>query len=190
MGQPAPQVETKPKPVVRAPSLLPGCLVPQQQLVAAGGSVEVAVALFISAEGRVVSAELEKSSGNVELDDAFIRATSKCTFQAATENGAPIHHAYSLKFRSASSLQGLSLCFMPDYPRAALRTSAEGTVEIAFRVSEGSHEPEIRLIKSTDSRPLNAETVRTAKACLQHPAVRSSLLPNAWYSQTVVWKLE
>lgn len=190
-GQFVPQ-ETKPKPMVRAPSLLPGCLLPKPGLIAATAPVEIDVSLAVSSEGRVETAELKRTSGNAELDTAFIQAAIKCSFQAATQEGAPIKHLYSLKFQwpSKSEPQGLSLCFMPDYPLAALRTEAQGSVEVAFKVSEENTEPEIRLAKATNSRSLNIETVRSAKACLQHPAVKSSLLPNTWYSQVVTWRLE
>lgn len=192
LAQEAPQVEKKPKPPVRGASLLPGCLLPESTLIADGAPFNAALSLSISTEGRVEAAKITQTTGTPELDSAFTEAASQCLFQAATQDGVPVNYSYTLRFRwtTKTKPQGLSLCFMPDYSRAAIHSDAEGTVEVAFRRRDGSTEPEVRIVKGATPRALNVDSVRTAQACLQHPVVRDSLLPNAWYSQTITWQLE
>ena len=49
----------------------------------------VVLRFLVSAEGRVLQAEVEKSSGYKRLDDAARNGLSACTFEPATVNGKP-----------------------------------------------------------------------------------------------------
>ena len=49
----------------------------------------VVLRFLVSAEGRVLQAGVEKSSGYKRLDDAARNGLSACTFEPATVNGKP-----------------------------------------------------------------------------------------------------
>lgn len=49
----------------------------------------VVLRFLVSAEGKVLQAEVEKSSGYKRLDDAARNGLAACTFEPATVNGKP-----------------------------------------------------------------------------------------------------
>jgi len=48
------------------------------------------IQFLISAEGKVIKAQLAKSSGNASLDQAALSALSQCTFTPAIYHGKPV----------------------------------------------------------------------------------------------------
>jgi TonB family protein len=189
----AAEPEGLPVPAVLRPTLLPGCALPSPKLIAAAAPVNVALLLATDPSGSVIGVETRRSSGNAELDAAFVDAARACRF-------APVPHAwlaggrkleYKLDYRYAGGLPtGVHACFSPDYPPVALRREEEGTTTVGFLVSAGDAAPQVKVLVSSGSRSLDAEALLMAGSCLANPSVRADLAPDRWYRQSVMWVLQ
>jgi TonB family protein len=84
----------------------------------------------------------------------------------------------------------MQACFATDYPSRASRREEEGTNTISFRVPAGEAEPEVKLSRSSGSASLDAEALLRASRCLSNAGVRSGLVPDRWYQQSIVWVLQ
>jgi len=59
----------------------------------------VMLSFKLDANGAVQGSEVLNSSGSTMLDDAALRALSKCHFEPATEDGAPVVSVAKMRFR-------------------------------------------------------------------------------------------
>lgn len=182
-----------PQPPYR-PLLLPGCALPPAKLIAAAAPLDVELRLAVDSFGAVLSVEMSRGSGVLNIDAAFATAAQACRFAPFPEGRLEGRRGveYTLKYRHHAGPPplGMHACFATDYPSRARLREEEGTNSISFRVPAGeAEEPEVRLSRSSGSGSLDAEAVLRASRCLSNASVRAGLAPDQWYHQSIVWVL-
>jgi TonB family protein len=178
--------------ISRAPSLLPGCAVPDAALIAENAPLELVMTLAVDNEGSVTAARVTKASRSAELDQAFVAAARKCLFAPALLDNKPTTATRELSFvwQSSSPPSGINRCFLPDYPRQATRADAQGIAEVQFIFVNDTTPPDVRLVRSSGSSVLDKESVLSATLCLSTASVRQSLKLNQYYRQAISWILQ
>lgn len=58
----------------------------------------VTIWLDVGADDRLLTAEIEKSSGSKSLDHATLDGLSRCKFKAASENGKPVRSTFTMDY--------------------------------------------------------------------------------------------
>jgi TonB family protein len=186
--------EGLPTPAVFRPSLLPGCALPSPKLIAAAAPVNIELLLATDPAGSVVGVETRRSSGNGELDAAFVDAARACRFapvpHAGVAGGRKLEYRLEYRYAGGPPTTGVHACFSPDYPPLAMRRQEEGTTTVAFLVPAGDSAPQVKVILSSGSRSLDAGSLLMASSCLANPSVRADLAPDRWYRQSVMWVLQ
>lgn len=104
---PAPPAAPAPQPAVRIPPRIDfkgssrACREPEYPAASErlGEQGTSAISLLISAEGRVVQTRIDASSGFKRLDEAAVRAFSRCRFVVGTLDGVPEASWFSIRYR-------------------------------------------------------------------------------------------
>lgn len=104
---PAPPAPPAPKQVVRVPPKIdfPGssraCREPEYPAASErlGEQGLSAISLLITEEGKVAQTRVDASSGYRRLDDAAVRAFSRCKFVVGTVDGVPEASWFSIKYK-------------------------------------------------------------------------------------------
>jgi TonB family protein len=181
-----------PATVIRPP-LLPGCALPSPKLIAAAAPLNIELTIAVTPSGSVASVEARSNSANPELEAAFAGAARACRFEAtpaARAEGRRLEHRLTYRYASGLPLLGVHGCFAAEYPSLARRTEEEGTTTVRFLVPTGDAAADVRLVRSSDSKSLDAQTLRVANSCLANPGVRAELTPDQWYEQSMIWMVK
>ncbi len=172
-------------PVIRSEAQVqPGCLRPDKAFfTAAPFATNIDLRVYVELDGSASKATVVSSSGHKALDQAFVTAALKCRYAPArTQDDAAIASSYVMtqSWIAGQSSTGPQRCFLPDYPKLALRAERSGQVRIRFMVPEPDATAQVRVLPPTD--PSFAEAAHaSATACLLHPEAREGLKPQQWY---------
>jgi hypothetical protein len=189
---------TQSQPVIRAPLLQPGCLLPSPQTINAGSPGSIEILLNISGKGVPENAVVLKSSGLESRDSAFRQAAMACAFDPATSfvpstgERKTTSGEYKLNYawEAGQQLIGVSRCFVPDYPEASRRLDEMAYVYVDFRQERPDSPFEFRATSSHPAPRLTAASLAATQRCLAHPEARAGLSAGRWYRVPFDWRLQ
>lgn len=183
---PLPPTPTKPAgPSIRSEAQVqPGCLRPSKALFAAAPfATNIDLRIYVELDGTASKATVASSSGNAALDQAFVAAALKCRYTPARlldDTAVASNYVMTQSWIAGQSSTGPQRCFLPDYPKLALRAERSGQVRIRFMVPDAAAHAEVRVMPPTD--PAFAEAAHaSATGCLAHAEAREGLKPQQWY---------
>lgn len=183
---PLPPTPTKPAPpALRSEAQVqPGCLRPGRAwFTAAPFATNIDLRVYVELDGSASKATVVSSSGNTALDQAFVAAALKCRYTPARQsdgNAVASSYVMTQSWIAGQSSTGPQRCFLPDYPKLALRAERSGQVRIRFMVPAADAAAEVRVMPPTD--PAFAEAAHaSATHCLALVEAREGLKPQQWY---------
>ena len=174
-------------------SLKAGCLLPDPELLGtADRPIATTLRVRVDEAGTATDAQVVESTGSDRLDDAFRAAARRCLFTPAETDGTPTRDSHELAYAWTpdQSFLGPARCFMPPYPRRALRAGDEATVRIQFLVPSAGGAVQVRAQATPASTALSTASTEAVTQCLAHPEARVGIAPDTWHAVHYVWRLE
>lgn len=94
---------------------------------------------------------------------------------------APLRKSASVDFKS---------CAKPEWPRASLTRSEQGTVTLGFLIGDSGEVIDAVVRQSSGSAALDGAALRGIRKCRFHPATLNGTPMAKWTTMQYVWKLE
>jgi TonB family protein len=135
----------------------------------------------IGVDGSVKNADVRRSSGHTDLDEAALTALSKCRFKPGMKDGQPIEsttnvqYVWTLESGTADRQAKINFqtCTMPTYPAKALAEKRSGTVILKFLVDEDGRAENNELVRTSGSPDLDRVATDAFDKCRFIPAVKA-----------------
>jgi len=152
----------------------------------------------MDAEGKVLDARIDKSSGSPRLDNAALNALQQCKFQPLiNEGGLPdswVKIDYELQIYGTSPkstvTSAVSVCRKPSYPAAALFAKETGVVTVSFLIDVDAMVLEGKVDSSSGYSRLDEAAVKALALCKFRPAFANGKPEKAWARIEYEWAIE
>jgi TonB family protein len=153
------------------------------------------VRLRIGADGRLLDAQVARSSGFERLDKAALDALSQCRFAATTQDGVPRESTlvltYNWRLEPAVTAAPAPECLkLVEYPTESIHAQEQGTTVLRMWFTAAHQVERVELAKSSGSARLDAAALTGLQRCkFRLRGVESGTAPKEPAHVEFVWRI-
>lgn len=156
-----------------------------------------AIRSLVDENGKLLDVQLQKSTGNAQLDASALEWARTCRFKPGTRDGKPekAWATQSVAFGPSgasrdSAPKGMAcVAPSPEYPMWSRRYGETGTVALKYQVDAAGAVAHVAVTTSSGYPRLDEAATGWFSHCRFEDAAARGLVPDTWHAQTYTFSL-